>query len=455
MSAGAAPLPRPRPLAQLGYLRRLFSEPHGVLEELRDAHGPVVGLGAGPVRLAVIGDPDAIADLFATPTDAFRWNHKFNVLAFVVGKDSLIVSDGEDHRRRRASVQAGFSRRRLNGWIPMIVERTDQAIDELGATIPGEGGVVDMYPIGRSLVLDIVVRAFFGERLSHRAGEIGELFQRAQDYLESPAIRQLPHPIPFTRRARVRQDRKRFDALVDAEIARLRRCPDHDERNVLESLVTEGELTDAEIRDQVDTLIGAGYDTTAATLSWALLLAAAAPGLWDRLRAEADAVLGDPAGGTAPPDSSTLAALDLAARTVRESLRLHPAGVVGVRESVVDVTAGGYLVPAGTLIAWSPHLVGRDPDAWPDPLRFDPERHRDRAATRAALAKAAWVPFGGGARNCIGFALAQMELTLILARLAQRLDVRPAADTIPEPVGMVVNRPRGGAPLVVATREGP
>ena len=79
------------------------------------------------------------------------------------------------------------------------------------------------------------------------------------------------------------------------------------------------------------------------------------------------------------------------------------------------------------MIAWSPHLAGRDPHYWPDPLRFDPDRHLDPTPEQAAHAKAAWVPFGGGARNCIGFALAQMELTLIVARLAQRLHLAPVS----------------------------
>lgn len=288
-----------------------------------------------------------------------------------------------------------------------------------------------------------------GEQLAEQAAEIGGLFQRPQDYLESPALKQLPHPFPFGARARVKRDRRAFDAVIDNEIARLRSDPDGDDRNVLEALVTARDLSDAEIRDQIDTLIGAGYDTTAATLAWLLLQATATPGLWERLRAEADTVFGT----LSQPDHTSLASLDLAARTVHESLRLHPAGVVGVRETTTEVSAGRYLIPRGTLIAWSPHLAGRDPHHWPNPLGFDPDRHLDPTPQQAALAKAAWVPFGGGSRNCIGFALAQIELTLILARLAQRLDLTPTSTTIPPAVGMVVNRPKGGAPIHVTQRH--
>ncbi|HUV18736.1 MAG TPA: cytochrome P450 [Ilumatobacteraceae bacterium] len=446
------PLPRPPWREQPGHLRRIFQTPHVVLDDLSDQYGPVCGLGAGPARMAIVGDPAALRELFAMPNTSFRWNHKFNVLGFVVGKNSMIVSDGDDHRRRRSSVQTAFSRRRLNGWIPMIVEQTDAAIDRLvDGTEPGT--VVDMYPVGRALVLRIVVRSLFGERMSQRCDEIGDLFQRPQDYLESPAIRQLPHPFPRTARARVRADREALGEIIDAEIAHRRANPTGDPLDILETLVADGTLSDAEIRDQVATLIGAGYDTTSASLAWMLIRTTLVPGLWDRLRAEADRVFTPPAENAATPDASTLAALDLANRVMREAVRLHPAGVLSPREAATDVTVGGYAIPKGTLILWSAHLAGRNGAAWPDPLTFDPDRFVDMDDERRALADIAWVPFGRGARNCIGFALAQMELTLIISRLAQRLDLAPVSNEVPAPVGMVVNRPTGGAPMRIGPRR--
>lgn len=445
-------LPSPKLAAQPGLLRRLMREPQPVLDELAQTVGPVCGLGFGPMRIAVVGDPTVLRELFATPTESFRWNHKFNLLAVVVGSGSMIVSDGADHKRRRSSVQSAFSRRRLNGWIPMIIERTDAAIDDVLASLDPADSVVNMYQIGRSLVLEIVVRAMFDERLAAHSGEFGDLFQRAQDYLEAPAYRQIPHRLPFTARARVRSDRRAFDAIVDDEIAHLRSRPSGDALNVLASLVADNELTDAEIRDQVNTLIGAGYDTTAASLAWILWRATLEPGLWKRLGGEADAVLGPPHERGGDPDHKTLAQLQLADRVMRETLRLHPAGVVSPREAVTDVLVGGYRIPKGTLILWSAYLAGRNGAAWAEPLRFKPDRFLDLDPDQRAMADAAWVPFGRGARNCIGFALAQMELTLIIARLAQRLDITPTTTTIPRPVGMVVNRPEGGVPAHVAKR---
>jgi len=447
-------LPHPPLSKQPGYLRRIFEDPQPVLDELRAAYGPIVGLGAGPVRLAIVGEPTALRAMFAMPNDAFRWGHKFNVLGFVVGEGSMIVSDGSDHSRRRSSVRSAFSRRRLNGWIPMIVDRTDAAIDALAERHGDRPREVDLYPVGRRLVLDIVVRSLFGERLAARTDEIGALFQRPQDYLESAAVRQLPHPFPFTRRARVRADRQAIDAIIDDELARRRADPSGDPLDVLETLAVDGSLTDAEIRDQVVTLLGAGFDTTSATLAWMVWCTSLTDGLWSRLRSEADRVLGPVAASRtqSTADDRTLADLQLANRVMRETTRLHPAGAIAPREAAVDLTLGGYRVSKGTLILWSAHLAGRDPVAWTDPLVFDPDRFVDLAPEQQVLSDIAWVPFGRGARNCVGFALAQMELTLIIARLAQRLDVQPVTSDKPRPVGMVVNRPRGGAPMRVAAR---
>jgi cytochrome P450 len=104
------------------------------------------------------------------------------------------------------------------------------------------------------------------------------------------------------------------------------------------------------------------------------------------------------------------------------------------------------------MVLWSAYLAGRDPSVWEEPLRFDPDRFVTMTDDQRAAADQAWVPFGRGARNCIGFALAQMELTLVIARLAQRLIVQPTSTVMPRPVGMIVNRPTGGAPMHVTAR---
>lgn len=162
-----------------------------------------------------------------------RWSHKFNMVGvkFVVGSGSMIVSDR--HREH-------------------LMER-HHPVD------PRAAAELDLYPVGRRLILGITVHAFFGEWFAQRADEIGELYERPQRFIEAPAIKQLPHPFPFTARSRVRADRRAIDEIIDAEILERRSRPTGDPFDILEAIVLDGSLSDAEIRDQVRTLIGARY----------------------------------------------------------------------------------------------------------------------------------------------------------------------------------------------------
>lgn len=439
--------PPPPGRSQIGVIRRILRDPTPVLDEIAASGLPVVGLGRGVLRMAIVAEPQLVHEVFSMPVSRFRWSHPLNVLRFVVGNRSMLVSDGDDHRRRRGAVLPALARRRLDRWVPTIVDQADAAIAGLLAEARRTDGPVDLAPHARRVTMAVVVQALFGDRLSARIDELSELFQRPQAYLDSAAVRQLPDPFPFTRRARVRQDRGRIDAIVDAEIAHRRSDPSCDESDLLTALVRSGELTDAEIRDQVATLIGAGYDTTAASLLWIAWRATTATGVWDELRREADAAFAEPIA------EGLLCRLSFAAKVVRETLRLHPAGVIAPRLAAEDIALGSYVLRRGTVVMPSPYLAGRDPRTWDDPLTFDPHRFDRMTDEQRSLANRAWVPFGGGARSCIGFALAQMELTILIARMAQRLDLHPTSTAIPPPTGLVVSRPRGGAPMLVATRQ--
>jgi len=444
--ARPTPIPRPKGVAAtISAARGLTGDPCPTLDALGAELGATFEVPAGPMKMVVVGDPAHLSELYATPTEAFIWGHRLNVLRFFVGDGSMIVSDGDDHRRRRGAAQPAFARRRLDGWVPMVVDEADRTID---TTIASSAGVIDLFPVGRRLVLRVVINALFGAGFSARAAEIDGLIEPAKIYLEQSFIRQLPHPFPFTRRARARDGRKRFDRLVDEQITRRRAESRSDSADVLDLLLSSGDLSDAEIRDQVVTLIAAGYDTTASSIAWTLTRAASAPGVWDRLRAEADTVLGSVELGP-----STLQQLPYAKAVVREALRLHPAGVFSPRQATRDVAIGPHVIRKGSFLLLCPYLAGRDPGAWDEPLRFDPDRHLTADGADVVPANPAWVPFGRGPRHCIGFALAEMELILILARFAQRLDLDLVSSEVPVPFGMVVNRPTGGVKATARLRD--
>ena len=189
----SAPIPRPRGSRDdRGRARGLTGDPCPTLDALGGELGATFEIGAGPVRIVVIGKPEHLTEIYATPPDAFLWGFRLNVLRFYVGDGSMIVSDGDDHRRRRGAVQPGFARRRLDGWAPMIVAEADHTIDE---TLLPQAGVIDLFPIGRRLVLRVVLNALFGVRVRRprrrdrpldRAGQ--DLSRAARDPTGPPSV---------------------------------------------------------------------------------------------------------------------------------------------------------------------------------------------------------------------------------------------------------------------------
>ncbi len=426
--------------------KALITEPCGALDALAAAHGLTTQVSLGPVRLVIIGDARHVSELLATDSAAFRWGRVARPLTIVIGKTSMIVSDGDDHKRRRRLVQPAFAKQRLDGWSSRIVDETDRLIEEIMGT--DNQREVNLHDLHRRLIRRISVRVLFGDDLRARADEIGECIEPAMQYAGQPALRQAPHPLPFTARARAKKARTEVDGLLDTIIAERRSITaDHDSDSLLDALIHaehEGQhLDDAEIRDQIITLIGAGYDTTSAVLSWTIARSALHETAWHKLRAEAEDHI-DTATATA-----NLKLMPFVSATVDEALRLHPAGPFSPREVVRDVAIGEYMISKGSVIAYSPHLMGRDPRIWPNALDFEPERFLSTNSEIEVQRRCAWIPFGRGSRSCIGFALAQMQLTLVTARLAQRLDVTITSGRLPNPSGLVVTRPEGGLPATI------
>ncbi len=446
--------PGPRGLRSNGRAALAFvSEPCGQLDALSAEFGPTFEIALGPLRLVVIGDPELARELMGTEQEAFLWGRVARNLAMVVGRTSIIVSDGAEHRRRRSLVQPGFARRRLDSWNALVLTETDRIVAEtLAGTTAGSAAVdvdVDLYQVMRVLVRRIVVRVLFGSELGSRADEIGALLEPAMSYASQPLMRQLPHPIPYTRRAKARAARRAVDGLIDEELTRCRARRDPDATDILSAHVeAEDGLTDAEIRDQVVTLIAAGYDTTTAGVSWLLARAVTTPGVWSRLRDEADQWLDADA---AKVDAKAFGELRWSEAVMREALRLHPPGVISPRETTRALRFGPYDIHNHTLVMYSPYLLGRDARSWDDPLEFRPARFEGKPVSDARN-DPAWVPFGRGSRSCIGFALAQMEMILIPSRLAQRLEIELVSTQIPKPYGVVVSRPDGGLPARVRAR---
>ena len=438
-------LPGPRsPLALLSFFRAAQLDSYAALTDLRDRYGPIVRLGIGPATVVFAFGPDANEAILAGAPEAFRWREAMKALIPVDGDTALVVSDGADHARRRRLVQPGFHKRRIDGYAALMTAEADRVLDPVA---PGD--VVDAYALFRVAIRRTVVLALFGDHLRERADKIGELLQPAFDFINLPLFRQLKLPWPGTHYHRARQARAAVDAVIDEEIARRQTSSADDRGDILSMLLATRDddgtgLTRQEVRDQVVSLIAAGYETTASAMAWVVWRVANEPGEWERVRTELDTVVGD-----RPITTDDLPKLVILDGVIRETLRLHPPGVVAPRKVIAPVEIGGYPIRRGALVLYSAYITGRDPRCWTEPERFLPERWDATAPGYTASSPYASVTFGGGARRCIGFAFAELELKLMTAALVRRADVTPITTVQPRPTGIASAMPAGGVNIRV------
>jgi cytochrome P450 len=259
----------------------------------------------------------------------------------------------------------------------------------------------------------------------------------------------LPQWVLTPERYHFRKAVRELDALIYRVIARCREQgsdADHLLARLVQARDENGEpMSDVQLRDEAVTMLLAGHETTALTLTYAAFLLACHPVAGARLREEIDRKL---AGRS--PTMTDLPALPFLDAVVKETLRLYPPAYVIGREVVKPFEVGGYLVPAGHQVLMSPYVMQRDPRYFDEPLSFKSERWLEPAAS--ALPRFAYFPFGGGPRVCIGNHFATMEVALVLCTLLQRVELEalPGFELRTKPI--VTMRPDGGVPMRVKRR---
>jgi cytochrome P450 len=438
----SAVLPGPRGMANLRWTARLARDMYRTLPEMHRAFGDVFEVGVGPARLVYLVGPRANRDLFALGSPDVSWREAFASLVPVDGETAIVVSDGADHARRRGVVQPAFARRRLDDSIAsMVVE----ARGTLAAWT--SGSTHDAYDELRTCIRRIVIRALFGDRLGARADVVGERLAAALEYVNRPPWRRFDRDWPGTPYRRAMTARTAVDAIVYEELAARRSDPDAAGGDDLLSILASSDaLSDVEVRDQVISLIAAGYDTTSAAAGWMVQLLATETEARNVLLAEIERVVPDD-----PLTAERLAAMPWLNGVVSETLRLRPPGYVVPRKIDRSVQVAGHMIPGGRLALYNPMLTHRLEDFWPEPHAFRPGRWVDGHTHHQEVEAGSWVPFGGGARRCLGFAFAITELKVLAVELMRVTGGRiHAVEPDPEPHGLAAMTPRGGVPIRVA-----
>jgi cytochrome P450 len=430
-----------------GALAELRQDMPQLLLDVAREHGGVARIRVGPAWLYLVGDGELIVEVLARRPEEFRKSNRTRSSLGAHLGDGLVTLEGAQHRRHRQLIQPVMHGRSIAAQERLMVELARRR-----ALSWVDGAVVDVYRELRDLTLRIVSAALFD--VSDGAEELFEAVHDFADSLNIALRRAFPIPqwLPTKGNRVIARTVARMDSLAYALI-RARRSAlgtsDPEERTDLLSMFilardSDGgpSLSDVEIRDELMTLFFAGHETSAATLTWVLYLL-------DRHPAVAGALRDELAGALAgrEPRVADLPRLPLLDRVVKETLRLYPPAWVFDRSPRRDVTLGGYALPAGANVLFSPWVVHRAPSTWDSPAEFRPERFAE------APARGAYLPFGDGPRRCVGNRFAEAEIALVLATLLPLVELSRVDTTPVRAEGDATLRPSGGLRMRVRHRR--
>ncbi|MET8298758.1 cytochrome P450 [Streptomyces sp. NPDC005180] len=430
-AAGGLPL--------LGHLVPLLRDPFKFLSCLPQ-QGDLVQVRLGPLQALVACDPALVSQVLRDDRTFDKGGPVFDRSREFFGNGLATCPHG-NHRRQRRLLQPAFHPARLPGYAQAA---TDRAAETTASWQDGQ--VLDVLAVMQELTARITVDTLFSttvapEVLTQAVNDLATVVRGLSVRMAiPPGLDRLPAPGD----RRYQQARTRLPRTLRRLVTE-RRAAGTDHGDLLSMLLTardtdsgpaEQTLTDAEIIEQILTFFVGGTDTAASALAWALHLLGQHPEIEARLHAEVDAVLDG-----RPATHADLPRLELTGRILTETMRLWPPAWIVTRTCMADTRLGRYEIQARTTVAYSPYLLHHRADLYPDPDRFDPDRWTPEHPSPPR--REAYIPFGGGARKCIGDRFGTNASVLALATIASRWRLEPVSGMRVRPaLGVFVN-PRG------------
>lgn len=435
--------PGPDGLPVVGNYLAFVRRPFQFMTRNAREYGDIVGWNEidGPVYQ--LNHPDHIEQVLVQNNQNYIKGEAFQRTLAPITGNGILNSEGAVWRRNRHLIQPAFNPGRIQEYAGMMTDCTE---DLLATWDDGETRLVheDMMEV----TLHIVAQALFGVDIDDYVDDVGRALEEFMEASDSLSHYVLPEQIPTPSRRRIQHARERLDSVVYELIERRREDPG--EHDVISTLldVTDDEgntLSTEQIRDEVVTLLLAGHETTALSLTFTAYALARHPEVERRLVAELDEVLG---GET--PTMADLSELTYTEQVVKESMRLYPPVPGIVREPVKPDIVGGYEIPAGATIRMHQWVVHRDSRWYDDPLAFEPTRWTDEF--EKSLPKLAYFPFAAGPRRCIGDRFAMLEARLLLATIYQQYHLELTPDTELNLSATVTARPKDEVRMTVHRR---
>lgn len=454
----AALAPGPAGTALGGSFRALRRDELSMLVRAANRYGDVVRLELGPraahLPVVLIRDPEHVHHVLLEARDSYPKSFDYRFLARLLG-EGLVTSEGEIWARQRRVIQPAFRHSQVHEFAEPMIEACREVAGRW-SELAASGQPVDVATQMMHLALDVVGRTLFSTDVAGSAGKIGpavallvrDLVERLSSAAGTATLFLPQLPTPANRRAG--KALRTLDTVVAGLIARRRGVPESERPADLLSMLlatryedTGEQMSDRQVRDEVMTFLVAGHETTANALAWTWYLLSTHPLAARRLGEELRSVL---VGRDLAPDD--VDKLPYTKAVIQESMRLYPPISVISREAAGDDRIGGFDIPSGTTVLISPWVSHRNPKFWKAPEAFDPDRFLPGAPERPRFA---YLPFGGGPRQCIGGGFALQEAVIALGVLVPRF--RPAL--VPghpvEPQLGVTLRPRHGLPMTIHT----
>ena len=432
-------LPPGPPLPSAALTAAWVLRPTQAMDACRRRYGPMFSYRISwSGRFVLLSDPEHVKAVFSGSPEVLHAGEANAIVEPVLGPSSVLVLDEAAHMRQRKLMLPSFHGDRLHRYREQMVAITEQELARWphGTPAPAREHT-------QAITLEVIMRTVFGVDDAERLDRLRIALKDLLEWTTSPSRLFLvaglgPRRLATSRILGFRRARAAVDALVHDEIRRRQGDPGVAERDDVLSLLVQARdeegspMTPAEIRDELMTLLVAGHETTATALAWALEQLSRHPEALARLeRGDSEEYLD---------------------AVVQETLRLRPVIVAVVRRLTEPMELGGYTLPAGVTVAPCVYLVHRNPEIYPDPDAFRPERFLDSPPGTYT-----WIPFGGGVRRCLGASFAQLEMKTVLSTILSHSSLRTteappermtrrAITFVPERGGRVVLDRRGDSP---------
>ncbi|WP_410766146.1 cytochrome P450 [Haloferax sp. DFSO60] len=448
----STPTPREDPPGPSGapFVENTFqyaARPLSFMTDVAREYGPVSQYELGGISFYQLSDPELVEHVLVQANQKYIKGERFQASLRPPLGDGLLTSEGEFWRQQRHLMQPAFLPQMLQRYSEVMVEYTERMLSSWE-----DGETRDIHEDMMTLTVEIAAKTLFDVDIREAESAVSEALETVMDFSSTTMRRpvEVPRWLPTPLNRRYKDALADLQEIADRIIHEYRNEKSHEGANDIVSLLLSfrdengDPLPEAQIRDELITILLAGHETTALALTYTLHLLGRNPEQEATLHEELDTVL---AGER--PTFASLDDLTYTEQVVKEGMRVYPPVWQLIREAAEDDVVGGYRIPKGQTVAVQQWVLHRDPRFYDDPEKFNPSRWTTEF--EKDLPSYAYFPFGGGPRRCIGDRFAMMEARLVLATVAQEWTVEPSHDLSFDP--SITLRPDGSVEMVVRRRE--